>query len=261
MPLQILSIIRYNIRFVSKRMFLFLAWLIATVIFHAIYNNGYTHYTAIDVYLICIGMVTIEKLHVIQILIILLPYFGMAMMVDVYIAHMMGKHAIFSMLRIEKRLLFITSHVLSLCLIIFAMLFIYQMMLMISSFTLYDRTFPFTESLFTGMAIPLENIFLRLVLPALVGQFIGAFCVACVQLAVSIQFNRLSSGFMFVVILYFLQLVFPIIIGRHVFVASILIDYEKYIRFLITQLLVIGGCIIYLYVLSRKNILIFSERG
>jgi hypothetical protein len=214
-----------------------------------------------DFYFVSIGFMQLENLHFIQIFILLLPYIGIAIIVDIYIAQMMGKLAINCLLRIKKRVLFIVSHVLSLYLIIFAMLYIYYLMLVISSFTLYERTTQITEAFFSWLDLPQEVMLQRLLLPAFFGQFIGAFCISCVQLVVSIKFNRLSSGFIFVVFLYFFQLVFPFILGQHAFVANILINHGTYFYFLLIQFVIIGITVGYLYVTSKKNTLFFSERG
>lgn len=261
MTFSLLSIIQYNIRFIYKKVFFILAWITGVLIFHTFYNKGDSYHSGMDFYLVSIGIVQLENLHFIQMFILLLPYIGIAIIVDIYIAQMMGKHAINSLLRIEKRLLFIVSHILTLYLIIFVMLYVYYIMLLISSFTLYERTTQINKALFSWITLPQEDMLQRLVLPAFFGQFIGTFCITCVQLAVSIKFNRLSSGFIFIVFLYFFQLVFPFIIGQHAFVANILINHGTYFYFLFIQFVIIGISVGYLYVTSKKNTLFFSERG
>ncbi len=261
MTFRLLSIIRYNLCFIYKKAFFILGWMTGIFIFHTLFNRSDLYHSAMDFYLVSIGFMPLENLHFIQIFILLLPYIAMAIIVDIYIAQMMGKHAINCLLRIKKRMLFIVSHVLSLYLIIFAMLYIYYLMLLISSFSLYERTTQITEAFFSWLDLPQEDILQRLLLPAFFGQFIGAFCISCVQLAVSIKFNQLSSGFIFVVFLYFFQLVFPFILGQHAFVANILKNHGTYFYFLFIQFVIIGISVGYLYVTSKKNTLFFSERG
>lgn len=260
MLFHLLSIIRFNFKFILKKMSLFLGWIIGILLFHTLYYVGYSYHSALDVYLLSIGGVGNEQLHLIQMLIVLLPFFGIAIIVDVYKTQMTGRQAIYSILRMKRKVFFIASHVLSLFLMIFLMLLIYHGTLIIMTYTIYDST-QLSETLFPWISVKPEDVFLRLIVPSFLGQLVGTLCVSCVQLAVSIHLNRFSSGFLFVVIVYLLQLAFPLVLGQHAFVSNILKDSSTYIRFFIIQILIIGGSIIYVYFTSKKNIIIFSERS
>ncbi|MDI3311918.1 MAG: hypothetical protein QJR05_10910 [Thermoanaerobacterium sp.] len=260
MAFHLLSIIRFNFKFIYKKIFLFLAWTIGILLFHTLYYTGYSYHSALDVYLLSIGGVESEQLHLIQMFIVLLPYFGIAIIVDVYMTQMMGRQAIYSILRMKKKVFFIVSHILSLFLIIVLMLLIYHGSLLFITYSIYDST-QLTETLFPWISVTNEDVFSELIFPSFLVQIVGTFCVSCVQLAVSIHLNRFGSGFIFVVIVYLLQLAFPFVLGQHTFISNILKDSSSSILFFIIQFLIIGGSSMYLYLTSKKNIIIFSERS
>jgi hypothetical protein len=260
MTFHLLSIIRFNFKFIYKKIFLFLVWTIGILLFHTLYYAGYSSHSALDVYLLSIGGLESEQLNLIQMFIVLLPYFGIAIIVDVYMAQMMGKQAIYSILRMKKKVFFIVSHLLSIFLIIVFMLVIYHGAMIFITFSIYDTT-QLSQILFPWISVTHESVLLKLIIPSLLVKIVGAFCVSCVQLAVSIHMNKFGSGFIFVVIIYLLQLAFPFILGQHTFISNILKDSLSYILFMSIQFLIIGGSTIYLYITSKKNILIFSERS
>ncbi|RKJ47742.1 hypothetical protein D7X33_33790 [Butyricicoccus sp. 1XD8-22] len=172
----------------------------------------------------------------------------------------MARHAIYTIIRMEKKIIFILSHILSLFSIIAITLLIYHGMLLIISFSLNDSS-QMNATLFPWLMKNYENAFFVLFVYSFFGQLLGTFCISCVQIAISTKLNRLSSGFILIAIIYFIQFIHPFVLAQHTFVSNILIDKSAYFQFLFTQMLIIGGCIVYLYFTIRKNIIIFSERS
>ncbi|KGR92131.1 hypothetical protein CD30_02050 [Ureibacillus massiliensis 4400831 = CIP 108448 = CCUG 49529] len=261
MTLHLLSIIRYNFKLIYKKIFLTMGCTVAILFFHTLFQVGYSDdFSALEVYMLSIGGVNIEQLHLLQMFIVLLPYLGITLVVDVYITQVMARHAINTIIRIEKKIIFMLSHVISLFSIIVIMLLIYHGMLLIISFFLYDGS-QMNATLFPWLTKNHENAFFVLFVYSFFGQLLGTFCISCVQLAISTKLNRLSSGFIIIAIIYFIQFIYPFVLAQHTFVSNILIDNSAYLRFLLTQMLIMGGCIVYLYFNIRKNIIFFSERS
>lgn len=251
---------KYNLKFICKKILLCFSWIIAILTFHTIYYLGYSQYSAVDIYLVSIGGVAIENLHLIQIFIVLLPYFAIAIIVDVYMTQMIGRPTLYSMIRMKNKLYFILSHILTLFIIIFFMLFVYNGLLMLISFTVYDGK-QLSEVLFPWIYVLGEDVLFKLLLSSFFGQLLGTFCLSCIQIAISINLNPFGGGFICAVFIYILQLIFPFAVGQHAFVFNILKDNFTYISFIFTQLLIAAASVIYIYFISKKNIMIFSERN
>lgn len=259
MHASLLTIVKYNLKFIHKKLMLLLGWTIALLFFHTLYYVGYAEQiSASEIYLLSIGGTNVEQLHLIQMFIVLLPYLGIAVIVDVYITQMMGKHAIYTITRMKRRALFIKSHLVTLFFILFFLLFIYHCSLITISFSIYNGS-QISEPLFPWLSV-YENKF-QLILFIFSGQLLGTFCTTCVQLIVSTKLNRYGSSFIVIAILYFLQLVVPFNLGQHIFISNIVTDYATFLRFVLIQLIIISGSIMYLYVISKRNITVFSERS
>lgn len=260
------STIHYNLLFIYKKGMVFILWMLGILTFHTLYYSGYKNVSIIDIYLLSFGGVNVESLNTVQMLIAILPYIIIAIITDIYISKMMGKSALFPLVRMNKKLYFI-SHFLSLFIIIFVVLLIYQLLLLLIIFNFYERIPLSNNNLFTQPLFNITISFSKLISTSFLIQLLGTCAMSSMQVAITYKVKKFSVGFVFVLIVYIIQVGLPdfyCFLGQHVLLSKMNIlqnDLMDILIFSSKQILLIIIIGFYCYFKKQSNIIDVTERG